>query len=137
MSFKLYQGKTKTQWLPVTTSTALSRGELLTFTSGKLVAATAGTAAVAIVGVLQKEIAATDDDYASDRLVPVDVPVEKHCIWEADVTSGLVATDIGGEFDLTDSETVNRGASSVDVVKCVGRISATKGHFYVKLNGSY
>lgn len=137
MSFKVSEGKVKNDWLPVTPSTALSRGELLTFTSGKLVAATASTAAVAIVGVLDKEITAADDDYADDRLVPVVVPIEKHVQFEADVTSGLVVTDIGGEFDLTDSETVNRGASSVDVVKCVGRISATKGLFYVKLNGSY
>lgn len=137
MSFKIYAGKTKNEWLPVTASTALSRGELLTFTSGKLVAVTAGTAAVNIVGVLDKEITSSDDDYADDRLVPVQVPVEKHTVWEADVTSGLVATDIGGEFDLTDSENVDRSASSVDAVKCVGRISSTKGYFYVKFNGSY
>lgn len=137
MSIKIHQGKIKTVYLPVTASTDLDKDELLTFTSGKLVAATAGTAAVAIVGTLGKEIATTDDDYADDRLVPVNVSIEKHTVWECDVTSGLVATDIGGEFDLTDAATVNRAASSVDVVKCVGRISATKGYFMVKLNGSY
>lgn len=135
--FLLHAGKTKTVWLPVTPSTDLAKDTILTFTSGKLVAATAGTTAANTVGLLAKEIATTDDDYADDRLVPVEVPIEKHCIYIGDVTSGLVATDIGGEFDLTDAATVNRGASSIDMVKCVGRISATKGYFMIKLNGSY
>jgi hypothetical protein len=137
MAFYASAGKTKEVWLPVTPSTALSEGALLTFTTGKLVAAGAATAAVDIVGVLKKAITASDTDYASDRLVPVLVPVEKFVVFEADVTSGLVVGDIGGEFDLTSSTHVNRGASSVDVVKCVGVISSTKGLFFVKLNGSY
>lgn len=136
MAFNPVKGKMKTVWLPVTPSTDLDKRELMTFASGKLVAATAGTAAAAIVGLLDKEIATTDSDYADDRLVPVLVPVEKHVEYEGD-TASLVATDVGGEFDLTDAGTVNRGASSVDVVKCIGRISATKGLFFIKVNGSY
>lgn len=137
MAFYAIAGKTKEIQLPVTPSTAISEGALLTFTTGKLVAAGAATAAVDIVGVLKKAIAATDSDYASDRLVSVLVPVENNVVFEADVTSGLVVTDVGGEFDLTSSTHVNRGASSVDVVKCLGVISSTKGLFLVKLNGSY
>lgn len=137
MSFIRKEGRTKVIWLPVTPSTALAKDSLVTFTSGKLVAVTDSTAAVAIVGVLKKAIVSTDTDYASDRLVPVEVPTEKHAIYIADVTSGLVATDVGGEFDLTDASTVDRSASAVDVVKCVGVISSTKGEFFVKLNGSY
>lgn len=137
MAFYAIAGKTKEVQLPVTPSTAIAEGALLTFTTGKLVAAGAATAAVDIVGILKKAIVATDTDYASDRLVSVLVPTEKFVVFEADVTSGLVATDIGGEFDLTSSTHVNRGASSVDVVKCVGVISSTKGQFFVKLNGSY
>jgi hypothetical protein len=137
MAFQVIAGKTKEVQLPVTPSTAITAGTLLTFSGGKLVAAAAATAAVNIVGILKATIAATDDDYASDRLVSVIVPVEKHVLYEADVTSGLVATDIGGEFDLTDGATVDRSASSVDVVKAVKVISSTKGHFFVKINGSY
>lgn len=137
MAFYAISGKTKEIQLPVTPSTAISEGALLTFTTGKLVAAGAATAAVDIVGVLKKAIVASDSDYASDRLVSVLVPVENNVVFEADVTSGLVVTDVGGEFDLTSSTHVNRGASSVDVVKCLGVISSTKGLFLVKLNGSY
>lgn len=137
MAFQVSKGKTKEVALPVTASTAISAGALLTFSSGRLVAATAGTTAANIVGVLKKTIAATDDDYASTRDVSVIVPVERHVEWEADVTSGLVAADVGLEQDLTDASTVNRGASSVDVVKCQKVLSSTKGIFLVKINGSY
>lgn len=137
MTFIVHKGKMKTMWLPVTPSTDLAKDTLVTFTSGKLVAATSSTAAVDIIGILNKEIATTDTDYASDRLVPVLVPLEKNVEYEADVTSGLVVTDIGAEFDLTDAATVNRGAGSVDVVKPVKVLSTTKGIFLVKINGSY
>jgi hypothetical protein len=105
--------------------------------SGKLVAAGAATSPLLFEGVIDKTITSADADYASDRLVPVLVPIEKNVVWEADVSSGLVATDRGTEVDLTDGATVNRGAGSVDAVKVVAVLSATKGLFYVKINGSY
>ena len=137
MAFIVTKGKVETIWLPVTPSTALARNTLVTFTSGKLVAATSSTAAVDIVGILDKAIVSTDADYASDRLVPVIVPLEKHVQYEADVTSGLVAADVGTEVDLTNSSTVNRAASSIKAVKVVKVLSSTKGVFLVKFNGSY
>lgn len=137
MAFNVLKGKMKTVWLPITPSTDLAKDSLVTMTSGKLVAATSGTAAADIVGILDIEVATTDANYASDRLVPVLVPMEKHVEYRGDVTSGLVATDVGGEFDLTNALTVNRGASAVDVVKCVKRLSATEGVFFIKMNGSY
>lgn len=138
MAFKPSSGQFKTVWLPVTASTAIARGALVTFSSGKLVAAGAATASLAIVGILDKTIAATDADYATDsRLVPVLVPTERYTVCEADVTSGLVVADIGLEQDLTDASTVNRAATAVDVVRCVGVISTTKGLFNVKFSGSY
>lgn len=138
MAFKPASGTFKTVWLPMTASTAVARGALVTFSGGKLVAAGAATAALAIIGILDKTIAATDADYATDlRLVPVLVPMERYAVCEADVTSGLVVADIGLEQDLTDASTVNRAASAVDVVRCVGVLSTTKGLFNVKFSGSY
>ena len=136
MSFKENSGRWKSIWLPVTTSTALAANSLVTFTSGLLIAATAGTAAVAIVGIVKKAIAATDADYADSRLIEVRVPTERHATVKA-TTASLVTTDVGSEFDLSDSVTVNRGASSVDAVKLVKYISATEGVFIVKFNGAY
>ncbi len=127
------QGKTKFMWLPVTPSTAISKGALVAFSGGKLIPATSTTACSDIVGVIRHDIAATDSDYASDRLVEVEVPVEKNVVWEADVTSGLVAADIGLYQDLTDSLTVNRASSTYDIVQCVKVISTTKGLFILNI----
>ena len=137
MSYKVNKGRVVRRWLPVTPSTAIAAGAIVSWSSGNLIAATSSTAAITHAGVLEKTIAATDDDYASDRLVSVLVPIEKNVVWEADVTSGLVAADVGLEQDLTDASTVTRGASSVDVAQCVGVISTTKGLFHLKIGGSY
>ena len=131
--FTRKQGRTKMMWLPVTVSTALSKGALVAYSSGYLIAATSTTAPTAIAGVLKKAIASTDADYATARLVAVEVPVENSVVWEADVTSGLVAADVGLYCDLTDSLTVNRGGSSYDVVQCVKVISTTKGLFILNI----
>lgn len=137
MAFKVSSGRTKIVYLPVTVSTAFSKNAIVSYASGELIPATSSTTALSHVGVIAKAIASTDSDYATPRLVPVIVPVEKNVVWEGDVTSGLVAADVGLEVDLTDSLVINRGASTVDAAMCVGRISATKGLFILKLNGSY
>ncbi len=137
MAFRPKSGKFKTVWLPVTPSTAIPKGDIVSWASGKLIRATAATTAVSHAGVLEKAIAATDPDYAVDRLVPVLVPIEKNCVWEADVTSGLVIADRGLEVDLTNGSTINRAASAVDVAMCVGVLTTTKGDFLLKINGAY
>lgn len=136
MAFRKVRGKTKNEWLPVTPSTAIAAGALVTFTGGKLVAATSTTAAKDIAGVLKKAITASDADYASDRKVAVEVPIEPNVEWEF-TTSGLVATDIGVDVDLTDSVTVDRSASAIGVVRPLRRLTATKGQGYVKISGNY
>lgn len=137
MSFLLRTGRTKTMYLPVTTSTALTKNYLVTFSSGLLIAATSSTAAVDHVGVGLKTIASTDSDYATARTIPVQVPLDRYTEWEGDITATAVATDIGAEVDLTDAGTVNRGASSIKAVRMTKFISATKGIFCIKFWGSY
>lgn len=124
-------------WLPVTTSTALAKNSLVVFSSGLLVAVTAGTAAVDVMGVAEKAIVSTDTDYATSRLIAVKVPTDRHALFEADVTATLVTTDVGLEVDLTNSTTVNRAATSVKAVKIMKFISTTKALVMVKFNGSY
>lgn len=119
-------GRTKIIWLPVTASTALTGGGLLTFTTGRLTAAGATTAAKDIVGVLVKTIAATDTDYADTRNVEVEVPTENFVQWEANVTATCVVADVGLYCDLTDYLTVNRDASTYDVVYVTKYLSTTK-----------
>jgi hypothetical protein len=136
MAFRKVKGKTKNEWLPVTPSTAIAAGALVTFSSGKLVAAGAATAADDLAGVLVKAITANDEDYADDRKVAVQVPLQRNVVWEF-TTTGLVATDIGVDVDLADSVTVDRSATAIGVVRPTKRLSATKGQGFVKINGSY
>lgn len=126
MSFVKKRGRSKFMWLPVTTSTVLTKDSLVAFSSGLLIAATSSTAPSLIVGVVRHAIAATDADYATARLIEVEVPTENYVEWEATVTATLVVGDIGLYCDLTDSATVNRGASTYDIVQIVGFISTTK-----------
>jgi hypothetical protein len=137
MSFRKVKGLTKNIYLPVTVSTAFAARSLVTLTSGKLVPAVAGTLAANLAGVLVGAITATDDDYATERLVAVEVPVEKNVIYEYAVTSGLVAADIGVDVDLTDASTVNRAASAIGVVRTTKVLSTTLGQGLVKINGAY
>lgn len=137
MSTVKFQGKSKVMFLPVTTSTALTKKQFLAWSSGLLIAATSGTAAIAIAGVGVKTIASTDTDYATARLIPVEVPVEKFVVWKQDFTTTLVAGDLGAECDLTDAGNANRGASSVKFVIPIQVISATQGLAFLKFGGSY
>lgn len=137
MAFKKIKGKTKLEWLAVTPSTALAKGTLVEFTSGKLAAADDNEAAADIRGVLAKDIVATDDDYASDRLVPVMVPVEKHVVWEADTADTYVlASHNGVECGIVDSANVDLDDTTNDAFLVIGG-NGTKVRGYLKINGSY
>jgi hypothetical protein len=113
------KGKTELKWMPKTASTAFSNGALVSSSVGYLIPATSSTANITHMGVIRKAIAATDDDYADNTKVPVEVPIERFVEWEADFTATLVVADVGLEVDATDSLTLNRGASTVDVALVV------------------
>lgn len=137
MAFTPYRGRWKTIWLPVTTSTAITKGAIVSFSSGYLIAATSSTTALTHAGILKKTIASTDADYATARKVAVYVPMDKYCEMKGDVTSGLVAADVGLEVDLTDSLTINRAATSIKVAMVKDVISSTLGTFIPKFCGNY
>ena len=137
MAFKLYKGRTKQEWFPVTTSTALAAGTLVEFTSGLIAGADADETAGGVRGVLVKTIAATDADYASARSVAVQVPLDKHTVWEADATGTFATTDIGVEYGISDSGTVDKAETSTVHFLVTEVVSATKVRGYLKINGSY
>lgn len=137
MAFKLYKGKCKTEYFPVTPSTVLAADSLVEFTSGLIAAADADEGAADVRGVLVKAIASTDSDYASSRRVGVQVPVERHVVWEADGTGTFVATDIGTEFGISDASTVDKAETTADMFLVTEFISATKVRGYLKINGAY
>jgi hypothetical protein len=137
MAFIKFKGKTKTIFESVTPSTALAAGTLVEFTSGLIAAADADETAANVVGVLGRTLAATDADYAASRMVPVIVPVERHVEWVADATGTFAATDIGGEFGISDSGTVDKAETTTTCFKMTGFISASKIIGFIKFNGSY
>lgn len=137
MAFIDKTGTWKMIWAPATVSTVFSKNSLVTFTSGQIVAVTASTPAVDVFGIIERAVAATDSDYASARLLPIKIPMQRFGLVEADVTATLVTTDVGLEVDLTDASTVNRGATSVKAVKIVKFLSTTKALLWVKFSGGY
>lgn len=141
MAFKRYKGKTKLVYYPVKVSTAFTEGDIVSIgtsgDAGTVVPATSSTTALSHIGVIRKTIASTDSDYATARLVPVEVPVEKNVEWLADVTATLVVADVGLEVDLTDARTINRAATSVKVAMVKDFISTVKGTVILKLSGNY
>ena len=133
MSFRRVQGKTKFMSFPVTVSTALSNNSLVELTSGQIAAADDNE--TQIVGVLRHAIASTDADYATAREVEVEVPVEKHVVWEADATAAtFVLTDIGTEFGISSSLLVDRTDTTNDVFFMTGFVSSSVIRGWLKFN---
>ncbi len=137
MSFRVYKGRVKQEWFPVTTSTALVKGTLVEFTSGLIAAADTDELAVDIRGVLVKTIATTDTDYATARKVAVLVPLDRHVVWEATATGTFASTDIGVEYGISDSATVDKSETTADAFLVTEVVSATLVRGYLKVNGSY
>jgi hypothetical protein len=136
MSVILKRGKTKMIDFPMTPSTALTADTFVKLSSGKIVACVAGDAALDIVGVNRKTIAATDADYASDRMIQIEVPVERHVEYTIDVGTGTIAaTDLNTEYDLAAAGTIDQSATTDKVAKLIKFVSSTKGVFWVKFNG--
>lgn len=136
MAFRVYKGKVKTVFLPVTTSTAFVKGDAVEMTSGLVGLADADDTALA--GVIKKTIASTDADYATARNVPVIVPVERHVVWECEDLSGTFsASDIGGEYGLTDQNTLDQTETTAKVFLVTEFVNTSKIRGYLKINGSY
>lgn len=135
MAIIKYKGKTKTEWLPVAVSQAFTKNTIVEFGSGTVNPADDNDTDLA--GVIIKAIASTDSDYATARKVPVLVPVERHVIWEADGTGTFAATDVGSEFGISDSGTVDKSDTTNKVFKVTEFLSASKVRGYLKINGSY
>lgn len=82
------------------------------------------------IGITKESINSSDPRYSVAGKIHVDV-LDDNDIFEADVTGTLTTAMVGTYLDLSDSLTVNAGATSKQVVLCVGYISATKGLFKI------
>lgn len=137
MAFKKVRGKTKVEWLPVTTSTAFTKDTLVEWTSGLIAVADDNDTDVA--GVILKTIASSDADYASSRKVPILVPVERHVVWEADTADTFVQATHGGvECGIVDAGNIDLDDTTNDVFRPIGPgRTSLKVLGYLKVNGAY
>lgn len=134
-AFRVINGKTKRVYFPVAASQALVDGTLVELGSGTLNPSDDND--TQIEGIVRQTVASTDPDYASAKLVPVEVPVERHVIVRHEGTSSFVSTDIGGEFGISDQSTVDHSDTTNKVFKVVRVISASIIEGYLKINGGY
>jgi hypothetical protein len=128
----------KLRFYKKTASAAFANGALVDWPAsptGYFVAATNATTKVC--GIIQKTVATTDSDYASNTAVPVLVPATGNVEVIATTTGTAVATDVGGRYDLSDSVTVNRAASTVGRVLMTEFISATSAVYELLIPGVY
>ena len=132
MSFIKFKGKTKFIYVPVTTSTAFSAGALVSLGGSGLLTVVLDNAKT-FLGVIRHAIASTDTDYATARLVEVEVPIEKNVVWEADATAAtFVAADIGSEFGVSSSLLVDRTDTTNNVFKVLEVVSSSKIRGFLK-----
>ena len=130
MSFIPSKGKWHIEYWAKKASTAFTKDCLVSKTSGAETVEPSTSATTNVLGINIKTIAATDLDYASKTQIPVLVPNSPTCEMYGTVTGTLVATtDPGTKFDLSDSVTVNKAATTTKILLCKKFISATLGVF--------
>lgn len=91
-------------------------------TSGQLAKATATTPRSQLIGLIQKTILSTDDDYADTKTVPVN-EFHEEAEYEVPVGTGTLATTmVGQRFSLKDENEIdvtNEGQKSVEIVRFI------------------
>lgn len=136
MAFFPYSGKWTKEWFPKVASTVFAHGDLVYANlSGAIQPAdsTSGNH----VGIIQKAIAATDDDYASTTGVPVMVPTGGALVRCDNVDGTLTTAMVLGFYDLSNAESVNVAAQAKNVVQVRKFISATEGVFEINALGRH
>lgn len=129
MSFIPSKGKWHLEFWPKKASTAYTKDCLVIKTAGAGTVEAAVAGSGDILGINIKTIASTDLDYAANTLIPILVPNSITCEMYGTVTGTLATTDPGTKFDLSDSVTVDKAATTTKILLCKKFISATLGVF--------
>jgi hypothetical protein len=125
---KQHSGKPNIEAYKKTASTVFAKDSAVTVTSGLLVPADEATPRSAIIGIIQRDVLATDADYASQTAVPVVVLDNNPDEFIADVGAGTaVQSMVGGLYDLhDDGASIDVGAQLVKCFRITKIISTTK-----------
>ena len=131
MNFELNRGDADIFAYPKTASTAFSRGDAVELTSGYLTKAGATATPATVVGIIKRDVTASDDDYADTTDTMVEIP-EVDTIYKAKVGAGTPAqTMVGQRYDLDANGQVDLTAQLNKVVEVV-RLAQESGYVYVR-----
>lgn len=132
MAFTLKKGRSVIENWPIAASQVVVAGDLV-YMGGSGTVIPADSTSGDHIGIALKTIATTDSDYAVAKSLPV-LKAYHDNVYLVDVDTGtaLTAAMVGNQYDLTDANSLNVGATSKKVVTIVGFISATKA--LVKIN---
>lgn len=121
-----YKGKWGSKWYATKASTAYAVGDLIGDDGTNLIPSTATlTQLVAICD----QVKAVGD--ATTTRIKFRVPKDQFATFISTVTGTMTAAMEGNRYDLSDSTTVNVGATTYKVVRAEKFISATKGEFSI------
>lgn len=115
---QIYKGKWVIKWYAKKASTAFTKNELVELASGYVQPAT--STSIRLLGVNQDNTVSSGS--ATTVKIPILVPVSRAASVKATTSTTVV---VGGQYDLTDSVTVNQGASTYDPLTAVEVFSAT------------
>lgn len=122
---KRLTGEPNIMWFPKTASVVINNGGLV-YSDGSGAIQAADATAGDLLGISLKTTAATDDDYALNTYIPVDVPRPGE-EFLADVGTGTLTTAmIGNRYDLKDDNEIDVSATSKLVVTITRFISASQ-----------
>lgn len=128
MAISLYKADelTHLEWFKKTASTTYTFNDLVTIdTTGYLIKSVDGST-LTVIGLIQRTIAATASDYASNTKVPVLVP-GPNAVFLCDVSTGTAAAeDVGQWIDIDDHNSVDVDASTYGIFQIVGIVSSTQ-----------
>jgi len=130
MSVKYLRGPFAVKWFPKAASVAMSAG---TFAARNAAGAMtfASATSTEITGLLMRTITSADADYAGTNDIPVMVPTED-TVFLAYGEAHSATAAMNGEFiDISDADTLNGGANSLEVIKVERYIDANTCEFSI------
>lgn len=129
-TIKHLRGRFEVKWLKKKASTAMSANTFGAFSAAGLITPATATS-TQIEGLLLRTITSADDDYALNTPVPVLVPTED-TVFLASGEAHSATEAMNGEFvDITDANTINGGANSLEVIRVQKYIDANTLEFTI------
>lgn len=129
--FQRLTGKPRIEWFPKKASTAFAVGDLV-YADGSGAIQPADSTSGDHIGIIMKDVASSDADYASNTMVPVDVPQDGDEFLVDVGTGTFTAAMVGNRYDLKDANEIDVSATSKKVVTITRYVSSSKA--VVKIN---